>query len=102
MPKFKNEAQEAAWWDKHEDIAIEMLQDAWPEMFKKEPTEAINLRLPVTQLAVVRAYASRSGVGYQTLLKRFIDTGVRSLVGRRATKFAAVKRAKVKSKTAKA
>jgi predicted DNA binding CopG/RHH family protein len=80
MSKFKTEAEEAHWWDQHEDVAVEMLQDAWPAMFKvKVPTESISLRLPATQLAAVRKYAARSGVGYQTLLKRFIDIGVRSL-----------------------
>jgi predicted DNA binding CopG/RHH family protein len=80
MPKFTTEAEEARWWDKHEDIAVEMLRDAWPELFKvKVPTEAISLRLPAAQLAAVRKYADRSGVRYQTLLKRFIDIGVRSL-----------------------
>jgi predicted DNA binding CopG/RHH family protein len=103
MPKFKSEAEEADWWDKHEDIAMEMLRDAWPEMFKKEPTEAISLRLPVTQLAAVREYASHSGQPYQALLKHFIDIGIRSLAEQRAGKFTrrGTHSAKRKTKTAK-
>jgi predicted DNA binding CopG/RHH family protein len=80
IPKFRTEALEAQWWDEHAEVALEMLQSAWPEVFKpKVPTEAISMRLPVDQLATVRKYANQSGVRYQTLLKRFIDIGVRSL-----------------------
>jgi predicted DNA binding CopG/RHH family protein len=80
MPKFKSEAAEAQWWDEHEDIALEMLQSAWPEVFKpKVPTEAISMRIPIDQLATVRKYARQAGVAYQSLLKHFIDIGIRSL-----------------------
>lgn len=41
------------------------------------PTEAISIRLPEMLLAVVREFARRQGIGYQTLIKRWLDDRIR-------------------------
>ena len=41
------------------------------------PTEAISIRFPEQQLVVLREFARRQGIGYQTLIKRWLDDRIR-------------------------
>jgi cation diffusion facilitator CzcD-associated flavoprotein CzcO len=69
-------AAEAAAWDHgpHIPAAFEIADEAVPRA--KEAT-AISLRLPNTQLAVLKKFAEREGTGYQVLLKRWLDDRIR-------------------------
>ncbi len=40
-------------------------------------TTLISLRMPKTSLALLRAFAAREGVGYQVLMKRWLDERIR-------------------------
>ncbi|MBI2917738.1 MAG: hypothetical protein HYY01_07055 [Chloroflexi bacterium] len=48
-------------------------QDAAEAVPRMGPSTAISLRLPTQMLAVLKAFGRRQGVGYQVLLKRWLD-----------------------------
>jgi hypothetical protein len=52
MPKFKSEAEEAAWWDAHPDFIV--------EQFEKADLEA------------AQRLADRKGLPYQTYMKMLL------------------------------
>ena len=49
------------------------------EKAKANATKAISIRLPVADLERAKQIAEREGVGYQTVLKRAIRTGLRKV-----------------------
>jgi len=49
------------------------------EKAKANATKAISIRLPVADLERAKQIAERGGVGYQTVLKRAIRTGLRKV-----------------------
>jgi len=82
-PKFKNEAEEADWWDAHPEVISERggarLRKEGLERFfadgtrpKRPPTKMVTMRLPVEDLARARRLAARKGLGYQTLVKTLL------------------------------
>ena len=83
-PKFKNEAEEAAWWDSHSDQILKEFERAYgrkavermlrekPAAAKRAPTRPITLRLPVADVARAQRLAARKGLGYQTLVKTLL------------------------------
>ena len=52
---------------------------AWQRGDEATPTLPVTLRLTREQLETANSLASRSGIRYQTLLKRLIGDGLRSL-----------------------
>jgi predicted DNA binding CopG/RHH family protein len=81
IPKFSNEAQEAAWWDTHRsEIEAEIRQ----RMKQKEtltlgsllrggkPSQPVTLRIPKEDLETARRLAARKGLGYQTYIKMLL------------------------------
>lgn len=83
-PKFKNEAEEAAWWDSHSDQilrefehvygkkAVERILQEKTAVPKRPPTRPITLRLPVGDVERAQRLAARKGLGYQTLVKTLL------------------------------
>ncbi len=82
-PKFKNEAEEAAWWESHSDRVLKEFERAYGEKAvdrllrekaarKSTPTRPITLRLPIEDVARARRLAARKGLGYQTLVKTLL------------------------------
>jgi predicted DNA binding CopG/RHH family protein len=83
VPKFRNEAEEAAWWDSHPDFIVKAFERAYGKKAvervlgeghqpKRPPTQAVTIRLPVEDVARARRMASRKGLGYQTLVKTLL------------------------------
>ncbi|MGH9782999.1 MAG: hypothetical protein ACRD88_02340, partial [Terriglobia bacterium] len=83
LPKFKNEAEEADWWDAHPEVITEAFERAYGkkalERFfagspppKRPVTRTVTIRLPVEDLARARRLAARKGLGYQTLVKTLL------------------------------
>lgn len=66
-PNFKNEAEEAEWWYKNRKI-VEARLDA---------TQAISIRLPVSDLELVKRQAADKGIGYQTLIRMILREGLK-------------------------
>lgn len=69
-------AEEAAAWDRRELTPAEFEPDDDAVPRAKEAT-AISLRLPNHLLAVLKKFAEREGIGYQVLLKRWLDDRIR-------------------------
>jgi predicted DNA binding CopG/RHH family protein len=69
-------AQEASDWDarRRTPAGFEDAADAVPRA--REAT-AISIRMPTALLTVLKKFAEREGVGYQVLIKRWLDDRVR-------------------------
>ena len=74
VPKFKSEAQEAAWWDANADFIAETFERAKAEgrVIRRPPTKSVAIRLPVDDIVRARRLAQQKGVGYQTLVKMLL------------------------------
>ncbi|MFY9791309.1 MAG: CopG family antitoxin [Candidatus Sulfotelmatobacter sp.] len=81
VPKFSNEADEAAWWDRHRsEVEAEIRQrmkqrrsltlSNLPQ--RSEPSQPVTLRIPKEDLETARRLAARKGVGYQTYIKMLL------------------------------
>jgi hypothetical protein len=69
-------AREARGWD-----AGEAEHEGWREAPEAVPragaSTAISLRVPRQMLDILKAFARREGVGYQVLMKRWLDDRIR-------------------------
>ena len=73
MPKFKTEAEEAAWWGAHPEIITKAFEHAYGKgAGKLPPTKTVTIRLSVEDVARARRLAARKGLGYQTLVKTLL------------------------------
>jgi len=81
IPKFSNEAEEAAWWDAHRsEIETEIrrrLKQKRPMTLKNliqgvQPSQPITLRILKEDLETARRLAARKGLGYQTYIKMLL------------------------------
>lgn len=82
-PKFKSEAEEAAWWDSHPELVLRAFQRAYGKRAvervltgkpapKRSPTTTVTIRLPVEDVERARRLAADKGLGYQTLVKSLL------------------------------
>jgi predicted DNA binding CopG/RHH family protein len=71
IPKFKTEAEEAAWWDSHPDTAAEIMEQALKTgaARRRVPLKTVTMRLPMADLEAAQDIASRKGLPYQTYIK---------------------------------
>jgi predicted DNA binding CopG/RHH family protein len=83
MPKFASEKEEADWWFKNQDFALQVLQRAKAEgslgngtirrkLAEKQPAISTTIRLDPTDLSLAKQQAERKGLRYQTYLKMLI------------------------------
>jgi 16S rRNA C967 or C1407 C5-methylase (RsmB/RsmF family) len=82
-PKFKSEAEEAAWWDSHPEVILKAFERAYGKRAvervlrgkpnpKHAPTRTVTIRLPVQDVERARRLAAGKGLGYQTLVKSLL------------------------------
>ena len=65
-------AREAADWDLRRVTPDDWLDT--PEAIPREgSSKAISIRIPTQMLAILKAFARREGIGYQVLMKRWLD-----------------------------
>ncbi|WP_263379718.1 BrnA antitoxin family protein [Granulicella paludicola] len=76
---FKSEAEEAAWWDTHEDESMAAFEQAATEGHLGRGTTARKASLPTTtirldpaDIVLARVQAEKKGLKYQTYLKMVI------------------------------
>lgn len=81
---FKNEAEEAAWWDSHQDeLAAEFEKAAAAgtlgrgTVARKGSTPTTTIRLDPEDIALARAQAEDRGLRYQTYLKMLLHQALR-------------------------
>ena len=71
IPRFRSEAEEAAWWDAHPEVITKAFEHAYGKPGSRA-TRPITIRLPVEDVARAKRLASRKGLGYQTLVKTLL------------------------------
>ncbi len=78
-PEFKNEAEEAAWWDSHPDETLALFEQAAQDgtlgrgtLARRSQTAATSIRLDLTDIQLAKALAQQRGLRYQTYLKMII------------------------------
>lgn len=78
VPKFKNEAQERAFWSKANlsDYFKPADFDAVSFPYLKPTSRPISLRVPEYLLRRVKEQANELNVPYQSLLKKYIADGI--------------------------
>jgi predicted DNA binding CopG/RHH family protein len=74
-PRFRSEAEEAEWWDQHQELIADLLVKHGRR--GAVPTKNISVRLPVTDLARARKIAERRGVGYQVVIKTLLHEALK-------------------------
>jgi predicted DNA binding CopG/RHH family protein len=83
IPKFENEEQEAAWWDRNKELVeqnlLRAMQDGTAERgtaqkLLKESRESknITIRMPLADLDRARTLSARKGLAYQTYMKMLL------------------------------
>lgn len=66
-PRFRSEAEEAEWWDRHQDLVVDLLLKHGRRAAM--PSKSVTIRLPVIDIEKARRLAAAKGMGYQTLMK---------------------------------
>jgi predicted DNA binding CopG/RHH family protein len=82
---FANEAEEAAWWESHEDSLADEFEKATAEgrtgigtIAKRAALPSTTIRLDPDDIAKARVQAAERGLRYQTYLKMIIHEALRS------------------------
>ncbi len=75
IPKFKNEAAERLFWQKHDSSEYLDWSDAEDTVLPKlkPSTRSISLRLPESMIEELKILANKRDIPYQSLLKIFIS-----------------------------
>jgi predicted DNA binding CopG/RHH family protein len=94
IPSFKNEAEEADWWEKHR-TAVEAdlrtalresrtvsLKDVLARSTRKRELLPVTIRLASEDIATARQLADDKGIGYQTYIKLLLHNALRKEAGR--------------------
>ena len=69
-------AEEARRWDARESTPAGW-EDAPEAVPRAKESMQINIRLPRQMVAILKEFARRSGIGYQVLMKRWLDERIR-------------------------
>jgi predicted DNA binding CopG/RHH family protein len=74
IPKFRSEAEEAAWWDSHPEVATEIMKRAIKSGRARRavPLKAITMRLPVPDIKAAQDLAHQKGLPYKTYIKMLL------------------------------
>ncbi len=70
-------AEEAAAWTDGR-LTPEGWRDAPEAVPRAAESKAISIRIPVTMLQLLRGFAKREGIGYQVLIKRWLNDRLRA------------------------
>ena len=75
VPRFRNEAEERAFWESHDTADYFDLSKAQRVRFPnlKLSTTAISLRLPQGTLDRIKIAANKRDMPYQSLIKYWLD-----------------------------
>jgi len=74
-PDFQSEAEEAEWWDRHQDLIADLLLKHGRR--GAVPTKNVSVRLPVTDIQRARKLADKRGVGYQTVIRTLLHEALK-------------------------
>jgi predicted DNA binding CopG/RHH family protein len=78
-PEFKDEAEEAAWWDSHPDETLAVFEHAAKDgtlgrgtLARRSQSLATSIRLDAADVELAKTFAEKRGIRYQTYLKMII------------------------------
>ena len=74
-PRFRSEAEEAAWWDQNMD---RLAEKAIAHLKSRQTLKTVTMRLPEGDIVLARAIAAKRGLRYQTYLKTVIHCGLQN------------------------
>jgi len=89
VPRFKDEAEEARWWDKNRskldaEFAGQIKQGKAKLRTRadllqrlKGPTRAVTVRLAEADIALAKSQAEKKGLPYQTYIKSLLHEALR-------------------------
>ncbi len=79
IPKFKNEEEEREFWYNHDSTDyVDWSKAKWGVFFDVKPTtRAISIRMPEITLSKLRNRANRMDVPYQSLIKQYVEMGLK-------------------------
>lgn len=88
IPKFNNEDEERAYWQKHDSTDYIDWSKAKLVRFPnlKASTKTISLRLPETLFNELKIFANKEDVPYQSLMKIILADGINKLRHRLVSK----------------
>ena len=74
VPRFRTEAEEAAWWDAHPEVATKIMERAIRsgKARRAVPLKTVTMRLPLPDLKAAQELASRKSLPYQTYIKMLL------------------------------
>ena len=79
IPKFRTEAEEAKWWDRHPEAATEIMKRALKsgKARRAVPLRTVTMRLPVPDIKTARDLAHQKGLPYQTYIKMLLHEALK-------------------------
>ena len=79
IPKFKNENEERKFWSTHDSTNYIDWSKATRVIFPnlKLTKKPISLRITTSLLAKVKTVANKKDMPYQTLMKQYIEEGIK-------------------------
>jgi len=80
LPEFKNESEEASFWDEHDTTEYFDMQKIKPVRFMnlKKTTKSISLRLPVDIIEELKVKANAMDIPYQSLIKILLSNALKT------------------------
>ena len=74
ISKFRTEAEEAQWWDRHPDVATKIMKRALEsgKARRRIPLRTVTMRLSVPDIEAAQELAERKGLPYQTYIKMLL------------------------------
>jgi len=85
LPKFRSEAEEAAWWDNNQEKAAAWLEEAAAKGQLRSVEDVVKLppkvsrwwygavRLPAREVRRAKRLAARRGIAYETLVRNLFQ-----------------------------
>lgn len=75
IPRFKSEAEEAAWWDEHPDFLADQFEKAAKKgriMRGAPKSQSVTIRIRTKDVESARKLAEQKGLPYQTYIKMLL------------------------------
>ncbi len=95
IPKFRSEAEDARWHDRHKrELEAELrrrikegttrtLAEVLAKVRKKEPLTPMTIRMRSDDIVTARGLAAQKGIGYQTYIKLLLREALQHELGKR-------------------
>ena len=79
IPKFRTEAEEANWWDRHPEAATGIMKRALKsgKARRAVPLKTVTMRLPVPDIMAAQDLAHEKGLPYQTYIKMLLHEALK-------------------------